>query len=794
VSADARPGRFQGVIGRDWRESTPWWPEPVRAPEGAPSVVLVVLDDVGYAQLGCYGSDIETPTIDRLAASGLRFTRFHTTALCSPTRACLLTGRNHHSVGMGRITQFAMGYPGYHGMIPKSCGFVSEILAHQGWAAYAVGKWHLTPETETGAGSPRGRWPLGRGFERYYGFLGGATDQYAPELVEGNEIIDPPGRYEDGYHLTTDLVDHAIRYVADLESSAPGRPFFLYLATGAGHAPHQVHPEWIERYRGRFDKGWDRWREETFERQRELGVVPEGAELSPRPPWVDAWEDLPAEHRRLFARYMECFAGFMSHTDAELGRLVSFLERIGRLDNTILVVLSDNGASAEGGPRGSLNELRDWNGVGHDVGAALRAIDELGGPRFHNNYPWGWTMAGNTPFRRWKREVHEGGIADPLILSWPAGLGGRAAASEPGGPAGAGTPGAALGGPDTPGAGPAPAGGVRHQFVHAIDVVPTLLELAGVEAPEELDGVPQEPIEGTSFAYLLEDRDAPERHRTQYFEMFGSRAIYHEGWKAVTYKPLAVWLGGDPDRPFDEDVWELYHLDSDFSECHDLAAERPDKLRELVERWWIEAARYHVLPLDNRPMAAYTAPKPQVYRPRARHVYYPGTSRVPDAVAVDVRNRSHVVAALVEVPPGGAEGVLVALGSAQGGFSLFVSGGRLHYVHNLAGAERHRIDGTEPIGEGRHLLGFEFERTGEHRGTGRLYVDERLVGEGEIPRFTPIAFGGGLHVGRDPLSPVAEDYEAPFAFTGVLHEVVVDVSGRPHRDLAAEVGLALSLQ
>lgn len=749
-------------IGRDWRESVPRWPEPVRAPEGAPNVVLVVLDDVGYAQLGCYGSDIRTPHLDRLAQGGLRFTRFHTTALCSPTRACLLTGRNHHSVGMGRITQFAMGYPGYHGAIPKSCGFLSEMLASRGWAAYAVGKWHLTPENETGSGAPRTRWPLGRGFERFYGFLGGATDQFAPELVEDNHIIDVPGSHGGGYHLTEDLADQAITLLADLRASTPDRPFFLYFATGAGHAPHQVHPEWMEPYRGQFDGGWDRWREQTFARQLALGVVPRGAELSPRPRWVAAWDSVPSDQQRLFARYMECFAGFMTHTDAQIGRLIGVLEDLGELDNTIFLVVSDNGASSEGGPFGSLNELRDWNGVGHDVRAALEVIDELGGPRHHNNYPWGWTMAGNTPFRRWKREVHEGGIADPLIFHWPAGV--------------------------------AAGAGVRHQFVHAIDIVPTVLELLQVDAPEEIDGVPQRPIEGTSFSYLLGQADAPEAHRTQYFEMFGSRAIYHEGWKAVTYKPLGSRFGGDPDLPFEDDVWELYHLDEDFSECHDLVAERPEKLNELIERWWIEASRYQVLPLDNRPMAALLAPRPQLYRPRERYTYFPRSARVPGPVAVNVRNRSHVVTAHVRVPDEGAEGVLLALGSMHGGWSLFVKGGRLHYVHNLVGAEQHRVDAVEEITPGRHVLAFEFTKTGEHRGTGALLVDGRRVGEAEIPQFTPVAFSGGLHCGRDPGAPVADDYDAPFPFTGVIERVVVDVSGRPYHDLEAEIGLILCEQ
>ncbi|MFZ4584059.1 MAG: sulfatase-like hydrolase/transferase [Acidimicrobiia bacterium] len=755
---------FDGTVGRDWRDSTPAWPEPVRAPEGAPNVVLLVLDDVGFAQLGCYGSPIATPNMDALAAGGVRFNRFHTTALCSPTRACLLTGRNHHSVGMGRITQLATGYPGYNGLLDKSSGMLSEVLVREGWATYAVGKWHLTPETEQGAGSPKTRWPLGRGFERYYGFMGGATEQFAPELVEDNHPIDPPGTYEDGYHLTADLTDHAITYLSDLRASAPGRPFFLYFCTGAGHAPHQVHPEWIERYRGQFDDGWDAYRERALAKQIELGLVPNDTRLSDRPAWVPAWDDVPDEHKPLFARYMECFAGFMSHTDAQIGRLVEYLRDTGDLDNTIFLLVSDNGASSEGGRDGSLNELRDWNMVGHDINDALAVIDQLGTPRFHNNYPWGWTMAGNTPFQRWKREVHQGGIADPFIVHWPAGLSDR----------------------DT----------IRNQFVHAIDIMPTVLELLGVDAPAHIDGEEQRPIEGTSFAYALRDAAAAEQHDTQYFEMFGSRAIYHQGWKAVTYKPLGPTYGDgiDPNAPFDDDEWELYHTAADFSESTNVAADHPDKVDELHELWWSEASKYHVLPLDNRVVEAILSPKPQIYREPDRYEYRPNGARVPAPVAVDVRNRSHTITAEVEIPDGGAEGVLLALGTVLGGFSFFVQDQHLHYVHNLAGMRRYRVGAHTPITPGAHTFTFAFEKTPGPGGIGRLYVDDTLVGEGEIKRFTPVAFGGDLHCGRDPMIPCTDDYRQPFAFTGTLHRVIVDVRGEPHRDGPMELKKALADQ
>src|SRR3954453_22710633 len=497
------PDEFRGVRGRFHDESTPWWPDPVRAPAGAPNLVLVVLDDVGFAQLGCYGSDIATPTIDGLAANGLRYTNFHTTALCSPTRAALLPGRNHHANGMGRISELATGFPGYDGRIPRANALLPEVLVPRGYAAWAVGKWHLTPEDETHHAASRARWPLGRGFERFYGFFEGETHQLAPALVDDNHRIDPPEPYGSGYHLTDDLTDHAIGLVRDLRSVDPDKPFFLYFATGACHSPHQPPAAYLERYRGHFDDGWDVWRERTFARQMSGGLLPPTTELSPRPEWVPAWADLDDDERRVSARFMEAFAGFLTHTDAQLGRLVDWLRETGDLDNTLLMVLSDNGASSEGGPSGSLNDVRIWNGARTTREEKLRRIDEIGGPWCHNNYPWGWTVAGNTPFRRWKREVHEGGVADPLVVHWPAGI------------------------PD--------GGGLRRQYVHAVDIAPTLLDVAGTPMPDTVDGVVQRPIDGASIAATFTDPDAPSVRDTQYYEMFGCRALYHDGWKAVVY-------------------------------------------------------------------------------------------------------------------------------------------------------------------------------------------------------------------------------------------------------------------
>jgi arylsulfatase A-like enzyme len=784
------PSEFQGTIGRYHFESQPWWPRPAAPPEGAPNVLVVLLDDVGFAQLGCFGSDIDTPTFDRLAAGGLRYRNFHTTALCSPTRACVLTGRNHHSVGMGRITDLATGFPGYDARIPRSCGFLPRILTDVGYAAYAVGKWHLTPEEECHLGARRDRWPLGRGFERWYGFFGGETHQFAPPLVHDSHFVEPPASYEDGYHLTEDLADRAIEFVTDLRHVDPAKPWFCYFATGACHSPHQAPTDWIARYRARFDDGWDSARQRILERQKSLGIVRPHTELSPRPEWVPAWDSLSTHERRVHARYMEAFAGFLSHADAQVGRVLDWLERLGELDNTLVMVMSDNGASSEGGPVGSLNDVRLWNGLPRTVEEAVERIDEIGGPRIHNNYPWGWTVAGNTPFRRWKRETHEGGVADPLIVHWPAGIDGR--------------------------------GEIRDQYVHAIDVLPTVLDVLGIKAPAVLDGVEQRPIEGVSFAYTFAEagRDAPERHTTQYYEMFGCRALYQDGWKAVVYHDI------QSDEPgLDQVRWELYDLRADPSECHDLAAAEPERLAAMVERWWVEAERCQVLPLDNRPFSDLVFARPSFLPDRHRYVFYPGFAMVPEAQGPHLTNRPHAITAYVRVPPsspgevgvsgsvaGEVEGVLVSQGSVLGGWSLHVAGGRLSYVHNLSGWREDRVDaelgGLEP---GDHTLGFRFTPAtaaasagGAGGGSGRagaraeLLVDDVVVGEGVIERFTWSRFsltGHGITVGRTFGTPPADDYASPFPVSGAtLDRVEIVVDGDPHIDGEARARDAVAMQ
>ena len=767
VEGDGKAGR----IGRDWRSSVPWWPADPAPPAGAPNVVLVVLDDVGFAQLGCYGSDIATPVMDRLAAQGVRLANFRTTSLCSPTRACLLTGRNHHRSGMGRVAELAMGFPGYWGRPPRENGFLSEILRHHGYATYAVGKWHLTPEDEAHLGARRDTWPLARGFDRWYGFHGGETHQFVPALYHDSHSVTPHRSIEDGYHLTADLADRAIEFVGDLRAVDPDRPFFLYLATGACHSPHQAPAEWIERYRGTFDRGWDEWRSEVHARQLATGIVPQGTRLSTRPPWVAAWRTLGDRERAVAARFMECFAGFLSHADAQLGRVLAFLDDLGEGDDTLVFVVSDNGASAEGGPDGSINDVRLTNLDPAGTDEMFERMHEIGGPATHNNYPWGWTMAGNTPFKRWKREVHHGGVAAPCIVRW-----GRLAAG---------------------------AGGIRHQFTHAIDVLPTVLELLGAAAPAVVDHVPQTPIDGTSFAYLLgpDGEAAPERHETQYFEMLGSRALYHRGWKAVTYHPIGPLYGDglDPNAPFDDDVWELYRVAEDISETEDLAGGHPDLLEAMVELWWQEAERNQVLPLDNRVLWTLTHPRHDARRRGPTFRYFPGGGQVPEAVAADVRGRSHAVRADVEVHEGAeVEGVILALGSALGGWSFHVLGGRLRYVHNLYAKARHTVEADVPLAPGRHRVEVDVQMHAEGPGaTATLRCDGADVGVGPIERFTPSGFNGvgaGLTCGREWGPAVGEGYAAPFPFSGVILRAEIEVRGPKVRDPLAELAAILSEQ
>ena len=751
---------FTGTIGRTAGSSQAAWPLPPRARRGAPNVLVFLLDDVGFAQLGCYGADIRTPTIDRLAANGLRYRDFHTTAICSPTRACLLTGRNHHSNGVGIIQEMATGFPGYNGMVPRENGFLSEMLLAQGYATLGIGKWHLTLASEYASGASKARWPLSRGFERHYGFIGGKTNHWSPTLVHDNHYVDPPSRWQDGYHLNADLADRAIDYLTDLRTIAPDKPFFMYYCLGAGHAPHHVEPSWIERYRGRFDAGWDQWREAVFARQLEMGIVPAGTQLSPRPRWVKAWDSLSADARRLYARQMEVYAAFLEQTDHHLGRVIDHLARLGDLDNTLIMLASDNGASAEGGEHGSFNENQFPNRVEATIEDNLARLDDWGSVRSFPNYAWGWAWAGNTPLRRWKRYLHQGGMSDPLIVHWPDGIRAR---NE-----------------------------VRGQYAHVVDITPTVLEALGMQAPAVLNGVAQRPLEGVSFAHTFDDSSARTRKHVQYYEMIASRALWADGWKAVVEQPQGDLL---TDEMLAQQKWELYHVERDFSECENLAQKHPDKLAELVEQWWVEAGKYNVLPLDSRMQLRMGERKPGTVPAGNRYVYYPGGAPQFQYTAVDLKNRSHTITAEVEIPEHGAEGVLLAHGSWFAGYSLYVKNRRLAYAHNYLGLAEYRIDADAEVPPGKHLLRFRFTRTGDHRGRGELYVGEQLVGEGEIPRTVPHVIetsGEGLCCGYDSGLPVTTDYDAPFRFTGRIERVVVEIHDASAIDLDAQLRAALT--
>jgi arylsulfatase A-like enzyme len=574
-------GSFPGVIGRTTDESSPAWPAPVRATEGSPNVVFIVLDDTGFGNLGCYGSPIETPQFDRIAANGVRFNNMHTTALCSPSRSCILTGRNHHANGMACITELATGFPGYNGIMPFENGMLSEILVDRGYSTFMVGKWHLTPSNQETAAGPYDRWPLGRGFQRYYGFLGGDTSQWHPDLVYDNHQVEPPKKPEEGYHLSADLVDKAVSFIADSKQADPDKPFYLHLCFGATHAPHHAPKEWADKYAGVFDDGWDAYREKTFARQKELGIAPVDAQLSRHDPDVPEWDTLPEPERRLYSRMMEVFAGFLSHTDNEVGRLLDFLAELGELENTLIMVISDNGASAEGGPTGTTNEAQFFNNAQEPVEESLKLIDEIGGPQHFNHYPWGWTWAGNTPFRRWKRETYRGGSTDPFIVSWPEGIEAR--------------------------------GEVRTQYAHLVDMVPTVLDLLGVTPPAQIRGIVQAPMHGVSLGQALADAEAPTKHTTQYFEMFGHRAVYHDGWRAVCPWPGASFAEADVPfgQPITADIlseldatgWELYHVAEDFAETKNVAADNRDRLIALIATWYVVAGIYGVMPFDGSAIA-----------------------------------------------------------------------------------------------------------------------------------------------------------------------------------------------
>ncbi len=712
-------------------------------------MVMIVLDDTGFAQLGCYGSDIATPAIDGLASRGVRLTNFHTTAVCSPTRACLLTGRNHHRVGVGMLPDLPMNFPGYTGRIPDEAGTLAQILVDAGYATFAVGKWHLTPRDQRSPSGPFDNWPTGKGFERFYGFLGGDANHWAPELVRDNSYVDPPRTPGEGYHLSEDLADEAIARLRELRRNQPSRPFLLWLALGATHAPHQVMPEWIESYRGQFDAGWEAWRRATLERQIRLGIVPPGTELPTPSPYVPEWDGLGADERRLYARMMEVYAGFLTHADAQIGRVLLALDELGARDDTIVVLVSDNGASGEAGPHGSVSEFRFAQGRDEDLALNLRLIDELGGRRTYNHYPWGWAEAGNTPVRRFKRYTFEGGVRDPFIISWPNGLDAE--------------------------------GEIRHQYCHAIDVLPTLLDLVGVEPPEVLGGTAQMSLDGVSLRSVLVSAAAPDPRTSQYFECWGSRAMYEDGWKVVTNHVNQLThaerdlIEGSSD--FALDHWHLFDARLDLGENHDLAEEHPDIRDRLVARWYDEAERNGVLPLSDGVMD------------RIAHLFLPWPT---GAVRVELRpgervfedntpvlsNGFTITARLAEPIRSDVVGVLAEQGDYNGGWAWYTGEGALTFACSFVSEHLTKLTVDLPVGA------TELQIVGRRDGDEMNLVctaDGQQVGNGRLPHewpglWTPNSSASLLAgVGR-PL-PVCDGYEPQVAFSGVLDRLVVEADG-----------------
>ncbi len=742
---------FTGQIGRTYLDSDPAkFPQPVTAPRGAPNVVLILIDDCGFGEFGTFGGGIPSPTMDKLAAEGLRYNRFHTTALCSPTRAALITGRNHHSTSFAGITELATGYDGYCCILPRDCGTVGEVLRQNGYMTAWIGKNHNTPTWETSAAGPFDRWANGLGFDYFYGFNAGDMNHWNPILYENRNLV--PASADPDYHLTTDIADKAISWVRQAKAIAPDRPYFLYVATGATHAPHHTPKDWIEKFKGQFDEGWDVYREKTLERQKKLGVVPPDTKLTVRSKGLPAWEGLNPDQKRLYARMMEVFAGYAAHCDYELGRVVEACKQLPDADNTLIFYIAgDNGASAEGGLEGSLCENMFFNGFSEKWEDNLKAIDELGGPKHFNHFPSSWAHAMNAPFQ-WTKQVasHFGGTRNPMIVSWPDRI--------------------------------ADKGALRTQFLHTIDIVPTIYEACGIHPPSVLNGIQQKPIEGMSFAFTFTDGEAPSKRKTQYFELGCNRGLYHEEWMASA-PSFVPW---DPNRQEwdpDKAVWELYKIDEDFSQANDLAAQYPEKLRELQDLWWIEAAKYNVLPLDWRGtirMNAEAMGRPSLIGHRKSMTYYPGTVGVPDAASPPMCNKSWTITADIELPEAGAEGMIVTHGGLEGGYGLYLREGRPTFVYNFLGAERPTITAMEPLPKGKTTLVVDFKYDGGGMGKGgdlTMSANGRTIAEGRLTRSIPIQFslGEGLDIGMDIGSPVDFTYALPFAFTGKIEKVRIDL-------------------
>jgi arylsulfatase A-like enzyme len=781
VSRSALPIPEQAHVGLttfDAKDPATAYPpiEPLRPPAGAPNVLVVLLDDAGFGSSSAFGGPCETPTFERLAGEGLRFNRFHTTALCSPTRQALLTGRNHHAVGMGAITDVATSAPGYNSMRPDSAAPLAETMKLNGYSTAQIGKCHEVPVWELSPMGPFDRWPTGSGFEYFYGFVAPETNQYNPALYDGVTPIEPPKTAEEGYHLTEDLADKAITWIGQQKSLMPDKPFFMYFAPGATHAPHHSPKEFSDKYKGRFDAGWDAIRDETIARQRELGVIPADAELTARPEEISAWADVPEELKPVLARQMEVYAGFMEHTDHHVGRLVDSLSDLGIVEDTLIyVMVGDNGASAEGTPNGTFNELISLNGAAEAESAEFMAarIDEFGTPAAYNHYAVGWAHAMDAPYQ-WTKQVasHFGGTRNGTIVHWPNGFEAR--------------------------------GEVRNQFHHVIDVAATVLDAAGLPAPTFVNGIQQMPLHGVSMTYCFDDADAPEARETQYFEMFCNRGIYHQGWTAVTRHSIP-WAFKAELPDFDNDEWELYDTSTDWTQAHDLAAEQPEKLAELQRLFLIEAVKYNVLPLDDRRIERFNsdlAGRPVLVKGNSQ-ILYGGMGRLAENAVLNLKNKSHSVTAEIVVPEDGGRGVLIAQGGAFAGWSLYLHGGKPKYCHNFAGLQRFYVEADTAVPVGEHQVRMEFEYAGGglgKGGTATLYVDGNQVGEGPIAATVPMLFSGDetCDVGYDSGTPVSDDYTSQNAhFNGKIKWVQLDAGTDDHDHLIDDeerLRVAMALQ
>jgi arylsulfatase len=745
---------FNGKIGRTVKDSKPDFPKGVEPPAGAPNILLILTDDVGFGATSVFGGPIQTPNFQRVADRGLRYNCWHTTALCSPTRAALITGRNHHSVASGVITEFATGFPGYNSLVPKSCGAVGAVLRENGYNTSWFGKMHNVPDWMSSQAGPFDLWPTGLGFEYFYGFLGGDSDQWHPALYENTTPIEP---YlgDPTYILDRDLADKAIAWMRMQHAVAPNKPWLLYYCTGTAHAPHHAPKDWIAKYKGKFDQGWDKVREETLARQIKLGVVPPETKLTKRPEQLPAWDSLSGDQKRLYARMMEVYAGALSHADHHIGRLLDALDQSGQADNTLIIfMMGDNGASAEGSLQGTTNEVATaGNGVQESLPFLLSMIDELGGPLGYNHYPVGWAHAMDAPMQ-WTKQVasHFGGSRNGMVISWPARIKDK--------------------------------GGLRQQFCHVIDIVPTIYEAVKITPPSSLNGTPQKPLDGTSLVYTFDAAKAPTRHTSQYFELVGNRAIYKDGWMACTTPLRLPWVtvSGSEANP-DDFKWELYNINEDFSQANDLAAKFPDKLKELQAAFDVEAKKFNVYPLDSSfSSRADPSIRPSLTRARSEYVYFPGMKRIPEGSAPDFKNKSWTIAAEVEIPKGGASGVIATIGGRFGGWVLLLQQSKPLFAYALSNQPNHKfkIQAAQALSPGSHVLRvvFKYEGGGIGKGaTATLLVDEKPAGEVKIPQTIAVRFSldETFDVGEDTGTPVLEEYaeKMPFRFTGTLNKFAV---------------------